>query len=146
MTTAYVRNASIEMAPLQDETILFDPDQNRFCVLNRTASFIWNQLATAQTTDTLAGEVCGSFSGAAMEDTLPDTDRTLQQLLLLQFVVDESGEPGNERADLKLPPHDPVGSGPSDLPNYEPPVLTVMNEDEVLSAFQVPVVATTWWG
>lgn len=33
----------------------------------------------------------------------------------------------------------------STLPVYEPPRLTVMNEDEVLSAFQVPVVATTWW-
>jgi hypothetical protein len=33
----------------------------------------------------------------------------------------------------------------SDLPKYEPPRLTLMNEDEVLRAFQVPVVATTWW-
>ena len=33
----------------------------------------------------------------------------------------------------------------SKLPAYELPRLTVMNEDEVLSAFQVPVVATTWW-
>jgi hypothetical protein len=33
----------------------------------------------------------------------------------------------------------------SPVPAYEPPRLTVMNEDEVLSAFQVPVVATTWW-
>jgi hypothetical protein len=33
----------------------------------------------------------------------------------------------------------------SDLPTYEPPRLTVLNEEEVLQAFQVPVVATTWW-
>jgi len=32
------------------------------------------------------------------------------------------------------------------LPAYEPPRLTVMSEDEVLSAFQVPVVAGSWWG
>jgi hypothetical protein len=31
------------------------------------------------------------------------------------------------------------------LPAYEAPKLTLMKEDEVLSAFQVPVVATTWW-
>jgi hypothetical protein len=31
-------------------------------------------------------------------------------------------------------------------PPYEPPRLTVLNEDEVLSAFQVPVVAGSWWG
>jgi hypothetical protein len=37
---------------------------------------------------------------------------------------------------------------PPDVPKlpYEPPRLTVMNEDEVLSAFQVPVVAGSWWG
>jgi hypothetical protein len=38
-----------------------------------------------------------------------------------------------------------IHSGSSNLPQYEPPRLTVMNEDEVLRAFQVPVVATTWW-
>jgi len=37
------------------------------------------------------------------------------------------------------------GQDQSALPTYEPPRLTVMNEDEVLSSFQVPVVATTWW-
>jgi hypothetical protein len=37
-------------------------------------------------------------------------------------------------------------SSASALPTYEPPRLTVMNEDEVLSAFQVPVVAGSWWG
>ena len=39
-----------------------------------------------------------------------------------------------------------TGSDASALPPYEPPLLTVMNEDEVLSAFQVPVVASSWWG
>jgi hypothetical protein len=33
----------------------------------------------------------------------------------------------------------------SKLPAYEPPRLSLMNEEEVLSAFQVPVVATSWW-
>jgi hypothetical protein len=37
-------------------------------------------------------------------------------------------------------------SSVSALPVYVPPRLTVMNEDEVLSAFQVPVVAGSWWG
>lgn len=146
MNTAYIRNSLIEMAPLQDETILFDPGQNRFCVLNCAASFIWNQLATAQTTDTLAAEICGGFSGVSIEVALPDTNRALQELLSLKFVVGESGIPGNERVDKKSPLSRPMGSDPSALPGYEPPRLTVMNEDQVLSAFQVPVVATTWWG
>jgi hypothetical protein len=146
MTTTYARNSSIEMAPLQDETILFDPGQNRFCVLNRTATFIWNQLATAPTTGALAAEICGNFSGIASETALLDADRTLQLLLSLKFVVDESKEPGNERAEKSEPITPAMSSGPSDLPAYESPRITAMNENEVLSAFQVPVVATTWWG
>lgn len=32
------------------------------------------------------------------------------------------------------------------LPAYEPPRLTVMDENQVMSVFQVPVVAGSWWG
>jgi len=34
----------------------------------------------------------------------------------------------------------------SALPAYEPPRLTVMDENQVMSVFQVPVVAGSWWG
>lgn len=34
----------------------------------------------------------------------------------------------------------------SPLPAYEPPRLTVMDENQVMSVFQVPVVAGSWWG
>jgi hypothetical protein len=141
MTHAFVRNSSIEMAPLQDETILLDPGQNRFCVLNRTATFMWNRLANPLTADTLAADICESFSGIAMETALSDAERTLQLFLSLKF-VDESGVSTGK----KDRPAIPARSGNSDLPAYEPPRVTAMNENEVLSAFQVPVVATTWWG
>lgn len=85
----YRRNPSIEAAPLQDETILFDPAKNRFCVLNRSASLIWTELSTPATTDTLAKKLCGSFSGVALEEAQRDTDRTLQEMLSLEFVVGE---------------------------------------------------------
>jgi hypothetical protein len=48
----------------------------------------------------------------------------------------------NEPAQKTVPSSD---SNASALPAYAPPRLTVMNEDEVLSVFQVPVVAGTWW-
>lgn len=136
----FTRNLSIEPAPLQDETILFDPEQNRFCLLNRTASLIWNQLATAQSAEAVAAELCRSFSGATSEATKSDTDKTLQLLASLKFVVETSEEP----ADGHIPR--PTEPGGSDLPSYQSPLITVMNEEEVLSNFQVPVVATTWWG
>jgi hypothetical protein len=50
----------------------------------------------------------------------------------------------NEPVQKIVPSSDSTSA--SALPVYVPPRLTVMNEDEVLSAFQVPVVAGTWWG
>lgn len=41
-----------------------------------------------------------------------------------------------QRNDAQAPP----------LPAYEPPRLTVMDENQVMSVFQVPVVAGSWWG
>jgi hypothetical protein len=145
MSNAYLRNPLIEAAPLQDETILLNPAKNQFCVLNRTASFIWNQLNPAVTINTLSTAICKSFSGVAMEVAQADADHVLEQLLSLTFAVSEAEDVGN-------PPHSQVSSSApkasvsTGLPNYECPRLTLMNEEEVLSAFQVPVVATTWWG
>lgn len=30
-------------------------------------------------------------------------------------------------------------------PAYEPPKITVMNEEEILSAFQITEAAISWW-
>jgi Coenzyme PQQ synthesis protein D (PqqD) len=87
MSSLYCRCASIEMAPLQDETILFDPDRKLFCVLNRTASFLWSQLATPMTTDSLAVRVCESFSGVSAESALRDANRTVEEMLALNFII-----------------------------------------------------------
>ena len=87
MSSLYCRCASIEMAPLQDETILFDPDRKLFCVLNPTASFLWSQLATPTTTDSLAVKVCESFSGVSAENALLDTNRTVEEMLALNFII-----------------------------------------------------------
>jgi hypothetical protein len=90
LAALYSRSPSIEAAPLQDETILFNPAKNQFCVLNRTASFIWNQLAAPGSTDSLAAGLCKSFSGVVFEDASRDTDKALQEMLALNFVVRES--------------------------------------------------------
>jgi hypothetical protein len=66
----YLRSLTIEMAPLQDETILFDPQKNQFCLLNRTASFIWRQLATPTSSHALGAMICGSFSGVALDNAV----------------------------------------------------------------------------
>ena len=96
MAHLYSRSISIEMAPLQEETILFNPAKNQFCVLNRTASFVWNELANPTSVDSLAAKMSRSFSGVGMEDALRDAERVLQEMSSLSFVVSESSPGGDQ--------------------------------------------------
>jgi len=96
MGEMYSRSPSIEMAPLQEETILFNPAKNQFCVLNRTASFLWSQLATPTCADALAAKMCQSFSGVGIEDALRDADVALKEMISLNFVVGESSSGENQ--------------------------------------------------
>jgi hypothetical protein len=96
MSDLYSRSPSIEMAPLQEETILFNPAKNQFCVLNRTASVLWSQLATPTSADTLAAKLCQSFSGVGIEDALRDADMALKEMISLNFVVGESSAGENQ--------------------------------------------------
>ena len=96
MSDLYSRSPSIEMAPLQEETILFNPAKNQFCVLNRTASFLWSQLATPTSANALAAKMCQSFSGVGMEDALRDADLALKEMISLNFVVGESRSGENQ--------------------------------------------------
>ena len=91
-TLFYRRSSSIEMAPLQDETILFNPDRKQFCVLNRTASLLWSQLANATTIESLAAKVCETFSGVTPENAQRDAERAVQEMLALNFIVNHSNE------------------------------------------------------
>ena len=91
-TLLYRRSASIEMAPLQDETILFNPEKKQFCVLNRTASLLWSQLANPTTIESLAAKVCESFSGVSLESAQRDAENAVQEMLALNFIVNHSIE------------------------------------------------------
>jgi len=89
VSTVYRRSPAIEMAPLQDETILFDPQNNQFCLLNRTASFIWNHLATPASSDVLGAKLCENFSGVGLENAVRDVNGALQEMRSLNFIVEE---------------------------------------------------------
>jgi hypothetical protein len=54
VTTLYRRNPAVEGAPLHQETILFEPGTNRFCMLNGTAAFLWEQLSQPATAEQLS--------------------------------------------------------------------------------------------
>lgn len=87
MASSFGRAAGIEAAPLQDEVILFHAPSNKFCVLNRTSSFIWSQLAEPTTCEGIAARMAASFTGVTLGEAMSDVDKALMEMLALGLIV-----------------------------------------------------------
>jgi len=90
MATTYRRNPAVEAAPLQDETILFNTEAKKFCVLNGTAGILWECLAEPSTIHDLCTaltERCEGTEGAAVMD---DVRNAIEHLREYQLVSTES--------------------------------------------------------
>ena len=87
MNRTFQRNPQVESAPLNDEAILLNPTTSRFFMLNRTSSFIWEQLSKPTTAESLAAQVCECFDGVTAADALNDVKTTLDEMLSLELVI-----------------------------------------------------------
>jgi Coenzyme PQQ synthesis protein D (PqqD) len=87
METRFRQNTGIEFAPLQDEIILFHSSSNKFCVLNRTSSFIWSQLKDPASSEEIARRMEESFSEVDLDRATSDVDTTLLEMLSLGLIV-----------------------------------------------------------
>jgi len=85
LTTRYRRNPTIEAAPTQDETILFNPTANRFCLLNRSAAVLWEKLEQPRTMDELTAALCEAYEidAARAGDDVRDAVKSLEELELI---------------------------------------------------------------
>jgi hypothetical protein len=95
MAFIFHRSAGIEAAPLKDEVILFHPPSNKFCVLNRTSTFIWSQLAEPATCEGIAARMGASFTGVTPSEAMSDVDIALREMLALGLVVGVEGDVAN---------------------------------------------------
>jgi hypothetical protein len=82
----YARTSNIEEAPLQDETILLQPAAKTFCLLNRTAAFIWKEMSATYSSELIARKLQAAFEGVSAEQAVKDVKSTLQNLVALGFV------------------------------------------------------------
>lgn len=86
MPSVYRRMASVEAAPMQDETILFNPSTSGFCVLNPSAALVWNSLESPQSVDVLARQLCEAFRGVTKDQAMQDTESVLREFTSLSLV------------------------------------------------------------
>lgn len=83
----FIRKPGVEAAALNDQTVLFDPDKKIFCVLNETAAFLWEALATSVTSDELLDALAKSFDVTGDENARQDLDDALAELTELDLIT-----------------------------------------------------------
>ena len=88
MSIRYRRNPDIEGSPMLEETILLNPANKQFCVLNETSTLLWNRLAEPCSVDDLAAEVCESFDGVDLETATADVRRVLEEFERLELITE----------------------------------------------------------
>jgi hypothetical protein len=83
----YSRNAAVESAPMRNESVLFNPANNKFCLLNTTAALLWTKLETPQTVGELATTFERHFDGVDSAKASRDIEAALAQLMEVDCVV-----------------------------------------------------------
>jgi hypothetical protein len=82
------RNPTIEVAPLQEELMLFDPAQSKFFVLNQTMAFVWNGCDGGASLGDIATRLTEEFSGVDLEVAMRDVHAAAAELTSLGLLVD----------------------------------------------------------
>jgi len=75
------------MAPMKEETVLFNPTNNKFCILNVTAALIWNQLEQPKTVQEIVNAVRERFASADPSRVERDVQRALDELRSIECVM-----------------------------------------------------------
>lgn len=89
MKGRYRKDPRVELAPLEQEAILFDPQESKFLVLNATGSFVWERLSDASDAQDLARAVCNHFQGVDFPEALNDVERILGEMAQHGLIVAE---------------------------------------------------------
>jgi coenzyme PQQ synthesis protein D (PqqD) len=82
-----LRNPAVDVAPMKNESVLFQPQTNQFCLLNVTATFIWNQLERPHSNLELAQILCDHFDGVSSPRAIQDIEQIVDKLLTLDFLT-----------------------------------------------------------
>jgi len=75
------------MAPMKDETVLFNPANNKFCVLNATAALIWGLLEQPRSVDEIVSAVRARFASVDAVRAEEDVQHALEELRKVECVV-----------------------------------------------------------
>ncbi|MBV8280943.1 MAG: PqqD family protein [Candidatus Eremiobacteraeota bacterium] len=87
MSLQVSRNPDVDFAPMKNESVLFQTKTNQFCLLNATATFLWNQLDQSRSVSELADRLCQRFDGVTTTEALRDVEKLVEELGLLDCMI-----------------------------------------------------------
>ena len=88
MANQFVRAAGVEAAPMKGETVLFNPTNKKFCVLNVTAAMIWDILEQPRTVPEIVGSICERYSDVDAGKVEADVRKALEDLRGISCVAE----------------------------------------------------------
>lgn len=88
----YRQAPGVDVAPLKDETVLYNPATTKFCVLNQTAAFVWEALAEPRSAVEIRDQLCAAFDGAEPETALGDVQGVLREFGELGLLAEKAAD------------------------------------------------------
>jgi hypothetical protein len=83
------QNPDIEAAELKGELLLLNNTASKFYLMNPTAAFIWEKLATPTSEAELASAMCSQFADASPEQAQRDISETLKNMREYGLILDD---------------------------------------------------------
>ena len=75
---------------MEGESILFDPASKQFCLLNGTAAFVWEQLASPATVEHISRQLCSHFDSPEPARVEQDVRAVLERFVELALISPEA--------------------------------------------------------
>jgi PqqD family protein of HPr-rel-A system len=88
---SFVGTPGLETTTLEEGAVLFHPKIGKFVMLNRSAAFLWAELATPKTEEELIRSFTSSFSDVPPATAEQDVRRALARLRELELVTPTDG-------------------------------------------------------
>lgn len=88
----YRQAPGVDVAPLREETVLYNPSTTKFCVLNQTAAFVWDALAEPRSAAEIRDQLCAAFEGVEPQAALDDVQGVLREFGELGLLAEIAGE------------------------------------------------------
>lgn len=83
----YQQNPAAEAAPLEQGLMILEPQNRKFCALNRTSTLLWAELREPASAEELAERIVDHFQGVTHSQALHDVETILTQMQSLGIVV-----------------------------------------------------------